>query len=169
MSDGDDQDARARCAAARRALKLHEIAAAYFREQLAGPAGARARQQLADRDVTAGRPSTSSAWVSPRFRATRCCSGCGTQGFADNLLLQSGLVVRRDSGEIVDRFRNRLMVPICRDTGSIIAFGGRAMDSDQVPEVSELAGNADLFERAGCFYGLNLVQVPDSGQRASRY
>ena len=27
-------------------LKVHEVAAAYFREQLAGPAGARARQQL---------------------------------------------------------------------------------------------------------------------------
>src|SRR5215467_7685409 len=33
-------------------LKVHEIAAAYFREQLAGPAGARARQQLRDRDVS---------------------------------------------------------------------------------------------------------------------
>ena len=39
--------------------------------------------------------------------------------------------MQRDSGEIVDRFRNRLMVPICRDTGSVIAFGGRAMDADQ--------------------------------------
>src|SRR6516225_12402775 len=33
-------------------LKVHEIAAAYFREQLAGPAGARARQQLRDRGVS---------------------------------------------------------------------------------------------------------------------
>src|SRR5258706_3227904 len=32
-------------------LKIHEIAAAYFREMLASPAGARARQQLAERDV----------------------------------------------------------------------------------------------------------------------
>src|SRR5256885_5918163 len=34
-------------------LKIHEIAAAYFREQLAAPAGARAREQLKDRDVSA--------------------------------------------------------------------------------------------------------------------
>src|SRR5436190_18790033 len=33
-------------------LKVHEIAAAYFKEQLAAPAGARARQQLKDRGVT---------------------------------------------------------------------------------------------------------------------
>ena len=39
------------------------------------------------------------------------------------------------------------MVPICRDTGSVIAFGGRAMDAGPGrPEVSELAGDADLLE-----------------------
>src|SRR6476619_3699251 len=34
-------------------LKVHEVAAAYFREQLAAPAGARARAQLAERSVSA--------------------------------------------------------------------------------------------------------------------
>src|SRR5262244_3069076 len=49
--DGDPADAR-RDAQAREALqKIHEIAAQYFREQLAAPAGTRARQQLAQRDV----------------------------------------------------------------------------------------------------------------------
>jgi DNA primase len=38
------------------------------------------------------------------------------------------------------------MVPICRDTGSVIAFGGRQMDADRVAEVPELARNADLLE-----------------------
>ena len=32
-------------------LKVHEVAAAWFASQLAGPAGARARQQLADRGI----------------------------------------------------------------------------------------------------------------------
>ena len=26
------------------------------------------------------------------------------------------------------------MIPICRDNGSVIAFGGRAMDADQQPK-----------------------------------
>ena len=38
------------------------------------------------------------------------------------------------------------MVPICRDTGSVIAFGGRAMDARSGPEVSEFARDADLLE-----------------------
>ena len=43
------------------------------------------------------------------------------QGFAQALLLQSGLILQRDNGDIIDRFRNRLMIPIYRDTGSVIA------------------------------------------------
>jgi DNA primase len=50
-SSGDDV-ARRDAALRESLLKVHEVAAAYFREQLAGPAGGRARQQLKDRDVT---------------------------------------------------------------------------------------------------------------------
>ena len=77
--------------------------------------------------------------------------------------MQSGLVVQRDNGEVVDRFRNRLMVPICRDTGSVIAFGGRAMDADQRAEVPELAGDADLLEEPDA-----VRAEPDEGARSGR-
>jgi DNA primase len=58
--------------------------------------------------------------------------------------------VQRESGEVVDRFRNRLMVPICRDTGSVIAFGGRQMDADQGgPKYLKLARKRRFTRRAG--------------------
>ena len=47
MAEGDD-NARQDAALREALLKAHEIAAAYFREQLASAAGARARQQLKD-------------------------------------------------------------------------------------------------------------------------
>jgi DNA primase len=50
------------------------------------------------------------------------------------LQIQSGLVVEREQGVLVDRFRNRLMIPIARDSGAIVAFGGRALDEGQVPK-----------------------------------
>ena len=43
-------------------------------------------------------------------------------------------------------FRNRLMIPICRDTGSVIAFGGRAMGRRPGAEIPQLAGDAHLLE-----------------------
>src|SRR6185436_15108652 len=80
------------------------------------------------------------------------------QGFAPGLLLQSGLVVQRDNGEVVDRFRNRLMVPICRDSGSIIAFGGRSMDAEQVPKYLNSPETA-IYSKGRTLYGLNLSKT----------
>ena len=163
VSDGDDQDARRDASLREGLLKLHEIAAAYFREQLAAPAGARARQQLADREVSAATIGQLGLGFAPVSRDA-LLQRLRTQGFAENLLLQSGLVVRRDSGEIVDRFRNRLMVPICRDTGSIVAFGGRAMDSDQVPKYLN-SPETPIYSKGRMLYGLNLSksQIRASG------
>ena len=63
---GADEGDRQKDASLREALlKMHELAAAYFREQLASQAGARARQQLAERGVTAADDRA------PRPRLTR--------------------------------------------------------------------------------------------------
>src|SRR5207247_6818001 len=52
-ADGSGDDARRDAGLREALLKIHEVSAEYFREQLAGSAGVRARQQLAERDVTA--------------------------------------------------------------------------------------------------------------------
>lgn len=39
----------------------------------------------------------------------------------------AGLLSERDDGQMVDRFRNRIMFPITNDRGQIIAFSGRLL------------------------------------------
>jgi DNA primase len=80
------------------------------------------------------------------------------QGFALPLLLQSGLVAQRDNGDTIDRFRNRLMVPICRDTGSVIAFGGRQMEADQGAKYVNSPETA-IYSKSRTLYGLNLTKA----------
>jgi len=154
-SEGSEDEGRRDSALREALLKVHEVAAAYFREQLAGPAGARARQQLADRDFT---PSTVDA-LGLGFAPGR--EGLKARllelGFAQGLLLQSGLIVQRDNGDIVERFRNRLMVPICRDMGSVIAFGGRSMDADQMPKYVN-SPETPIYSKSRTLYGLNLTK-----------
>jgi DNA primase len=77
------------------------------------------------------------------------------EGFAEPLLLKSGLLVQRDEGQARDRFRNRLMIPICRDSGSIIAFGGRAMRADQQPKYLNSPETA-IYVKGRTLYGLHL-------------
>jgi DNA primase len=138
-------------------LKMHEVAASYFREQLASPAGARARQQLAERGVDAGTIDRLGLGYAPSSRdALR--SRLLKQGFAQAVVNQSGLVAQRENGEVVDRFRNRLMVPICRETGSVVAFGGRAMDANQAPKYLNSSETA-IYSKGRTLYGLNLMKA----------
>jgi DNA primase len=138
-------------------LKIHEVAAQYFREALASPAGARARKQLSDRDVTVEMAERLGLGYAPPAREG-LKSRLLNQGFPPRAMVRSGLVVERDSGETVDRFRNRLMVPICRDTGSVIAFGGRAMEADQQPKYLN-SPETPIYSKGRILYGLHLTKA----------
>jgi DNA primase len=154
---GGDADDQRRDASVREALlKVHEVAAAYFREQLAGALGRRARQHLVERGVspsTVERLGLGYAPSAPEGLKTRLLD----QGFASVLLVQSGLVVQRESGEMVDRFRNRLTVPICRDTGSVIAFGARALEADQGPKYLN-SPETPIYSKGRTLFGLHLTK-----------
>jgi DNA primase len=153
----DDAESAGRDAATREALlKIHELAAAFYREQLAAPAGGRARQQLAARDVTAQTVEQLGLGFAPASRDA-LMSRLLAQGFSHALLLQSGLVVRRDNGELWDRFRNRLMIPICREVGSVIAFGGRSMEPDQMPKYLN-SPETPIYAKGRTLYGLHLTK-----------
>ena len=145
-------------AAEREALvKIHEVAVAYFREQLAAPAGARIREYLTgERGLTPATIDTLQLGFAPRDRdALRQL--LLKKGFRPLQLITSGLVTRRDDGSEVDRFRNRLMVPIARDTGTVIAFGGRALEKDQVPKYLN-SPETPIYTKSRTLYGLNLTK-----------
>lgn len=138
-------------------LKAHEIAAAWFRQQLAGGAGARIRRQIAARGIGEATAETMGLGYAPPGRdALR--SVLLKAGFSDAQIVRAGLAVRRDDGACVDRFRNRLMIPICRDTGSVIAFGGRAVDPDQQPKYLN-SPETPIYTKGRVLYGLHLAKA----------
>src|SRR5581483_7276312 len=57
------------------------------------------------------------------------------QGYTRAQLVQSGLVKLRDEnrlqGDVYDRFRARIMFPICNDIGEVIAFSGRILKEEE--------------------------------------
>lgn len=134
-------------------LKAHEVASAWFREQLAAPVGASARRLLDDRGMAAETVALVGMGFAPAAGGLR--ARLLKDGFTDALLLKSGLLVQRDEGPARDRFRNRLMIPICRDNGAIIAFGGRAMDAGQQPKYLNSPETA-IYVKGRTLYGLNL-------------
>jgi DNA primase len=135
-------------------LKVHEAAAAWFRDQLTTPAGAVARRSLAERGVTPEMIERQGIGYAPSGREglkTHLLKG----GFSPALLSKSGLIVQRDSGTAVDRFRTRIMIPIHRDNGAIIAFGGRAMEAGQQPKYLN-SPETPIYVKGKTLYGLHL-------------
>ena len=137
-------------------LKIHDVAAAWFREQLATPAGAAGRRLLADRGMTAETIELLGMGFAPASGGLR--ARLLKEGFADPQLVKSGLVVTRDEGAPRDRFRNRLMIPIQRDNGAIVAFGGRAMTADQQPKYLNSPETA-IYVKGRTLYGLNSAKA----------
>lgn len=151
-------DAPRESAAEREALtKIHEVAAQHFREQLESPTGARIRQYLlTERGLTEETIAALQLGYAPPGRDL-LRQRLLKHGFSPQQLVTSGLVSRRDDGSEVDRFRNRLMIPIARDTGTIIAFGGRALDADQQPKYLN-SPETPIYTKSRTLYGLNLTK-----------
>jgi DNA primase len=154
VPEADDAKQDAESSREREALlKVHEVAAAWFREQLASPVGAPGRRLLEERGMTADTIALLGMGFAPAAGGLR--ARLLAEGFAESLLLKSGLVAQRDQGPSRDRFRNRLMIPIHRDNGAIIAFGGRAMDAGQQPKYLNSPETA-IYVKGRTLYGLNL-------------
>src|SRR5262245_9727463 len=152
LEASDDQR---QTAAEREALvRIHEIAVTHYREQLESAAGARIRQYLLDeRGLTAETIATLRLGYAPpgrdalRQRLLR-------EGCSPAQLFTSGMVSKRDDGSEFDRFRNRLMIPIARETGTVVAFGGRALDADQQPKYLN-SPETPIYTKSRTLYGLN--------------
>ncbi len=122
----------------RKLLDLHELAASWFEEQLRSPEGALAREYLAGRGVSAEAIKTFRIGYAPdNFNALRDRLSSVTD---PETLRISGLVSSKDSedqsgnivhGRLYDRFRKRITFPICNESGRVIAFTARALDSGE--------------------------------------
>jgi DNA primase len=113
-------------------LELHETATLWFEEQLRGPEGALAREYLAGRGLTPDGIKTFRIGYAPdSFNALRDRLG----GMADNETLRaSGLFSAKEQGDgglgpIYDRFRKRVMFPIANESGRVIAFTARTLET----------------------------------------
>jgi DNA primase len=113
-------------------LELHETATAWFEEQLRSPEGAVAREYLAGRGLTPeGIKAFHIGYAPDSFNALRD----RLSGMADNETLRaSGLFSAKEQGDgslgpIYDRFRNRVMFPIANESGRVIAFTARTLET----------------------------------------
>ena len=139
-------------------INLHDQAAVFFAEQLAGAAGARARRELEGRGLTAETIGTFRYGFAPAGGRDTLHALFASRGVPLPVQLRSGLIVQREDGRIADRFRNRLMIPIARDTGATVAFGGRALEEGQVPKYLN-SPETPIYTKGRTLYGLDVTKA----------
>ena len=82
------------------------------------------------------------------------------KGYTNEEILASSLVNRTEKGVFIDRFRNRLMIPIQDTTGRFIAFGGRVLD-DSKPKYINSPENI-VYSKGRNLFGLNIAKKGDT-------
>ena len=74
--------------------------------------------------------------------------------YSKNILEQAGLIIKRDyEVGYIDRFRNRLMVPIFDENGNIVGFGARMLEEEQGPKYLN-SPDSIVYNKSKVLYGL---------------
>ncbi len=72
------------------------------------------------------------------------------------LIEKAGLVIRKeDTDRYYDRFRGRLMFPICDEQGRIIGFSGRILTGDEKTAKYVNSPETPIFTKGKVFFGLD--------------
>ncbi|HEY2713904.1 MAG TPA: DNA primase [Chthoniobacterales bacterium] len=145
--------------ARRTLLKLHAEAAEWFQENLLKRDFAQpARDYLKKRDLTIEVAKSWQLGFAPESWDA-CMKWMLARGYNRSTIVRSGLVKLRDEehpeSEIYDRFRGRLMFPICNDIGEVIAFSGRILTNDTQAAKYLNSPETPLFRKGSILFGLH--------------
>jgi DNA primase len=147
---------------------LHEalnMAADYFSAQLKGSSGHRAREYLAQRGLAEKMQKQFRLGFSlPEKFALR--DHLAAKGVSKEVMIEAGLLIHgEDIAVPYDRFRDRIMFPICDRSGRPIAFGGRALAKDVAAKYLN-SPETPLFHKGAVLYNHHQARkaAHDSGQ-----
>lgn len=133
---------------------LHEaldFAMQFFRAELRGRAGAKARAYLAERQLTAEVQAQFQLGYAPNEKyALR--DHLASKGVSKEVMIEAGLLIHGEDIPVpYDRFRDRLMFPIHDRSGRVIAFGGRTLNKDGQPKYLN-SPETSLFHKGAVLY-----------------
>lgn len=81
--------------------------------------------------------------------------GLKRKGYTELDMLNLGLIIKSEKGNMYDRFRNRIMFPVFDYSGRVIGFGGRVLD-DSKPKYLN-SPESLIFQKGINLYGLNFA------------
>lgn len=135
--------------------QIMNLAKNWFTEQLYAPAGKDARDYLRKRGLGRNAVDIFAVGFAPED-SHALKNFLNKKGVSDTEMLECGLLVQKERGNAYDKFRGRIMFPICDMRGQVIAFGGRTM-SDIQPKYLNSPETA-LFKKGDILYNEHLAK-----------
>jgi DNA primase len=136
-----------------RLFQSNEAAAEYYHYLLSSTkAGEMARSYLAARKVTPETIKEFRLGFSPDAWETIKNYLLG-KGYTEKEMVEAGLVIEKEEGGSYDRFRNRLMYPICDTQGRVTGFGARVLD-DSLPKYIN-SPETPIFDKSSSLYAID--------------
>ena len=120
-----------------------EQSAQYYEVQLKQTS--QAIDYLKDRGISGQTAKTYAIGYAPQ--------GWNNLGGDEKQLVETGMLVKKETGKPYDRFRHRLMFPIRDRRGRTIAFGGRVINPEDNPKYLN-SPESPLFHKSDEIYGL---------------
>jgi DNA primase len=145
-------------------LQIHEQITQRWHSSLKNEAGAEiARDYLAKRGVTTEAIEVFRLGYAPDMWDDTVNWG-KSKNYDAGLLEKAGLVVPREGDGHYDRFRGRLMFPICDEQGRVIAFSGRILTDEKTAKYVN-SPETPIFTKGRVFYGLDKTKraILDAG------
>lgn len=137
--------------------KVNEFAAEFYHQNLYQPQAKIAQEYVKKRKLTNDTLKSFKIGFSGKF--DELYQALHKEGFQDKEILETGLVNKNENGRYIDRYRNRLMFPICDARGRVIAFGGRVLD-DSKPKYINSPENI-VYSKGRNLFGLNVAKKGD--------
>lgn len=134
--------------------KINEETAQFYHETLYKPTSKPAQEYVKTRKLNNN--TLKSFLIGYSGKYNELYKHLKQKGFTDEEILASSLVNRNDKGQFIDRFRNRLMIPIMDVRGKVIAFGGRVLDKS-LPKYINSPENI-VYSKGRNLFGLNVAK-----------
>ena len=88
-------------------------------------------------------------------RPLTLCSKAVKEGYKPEYLVAAGLCLEREgSGELYDRFFDRVIFPIHSISGRVIAFGGRTLKTDKSVAKYVNSPQSEIYDKSRSLYGI---------------
>lgn len=137
-------------------LDIHEQLTQRWQACLAGDAaGQLARDYLAKRGVSAEAIQLFRLGAAPE-EWDDTVNWARSRNFDLAVVEQAGLIIRKEeTGRYYDRFRGRLMFPICNEQGRVVGFSGRVLSGDEKTAKYVNSPETPIFTKSKIFFGLD--------------